>query len=176
MADINYESYANQDGVIVEDREVSPENPLQFSDVLKFSNCTNFRVSRARIMGGKEDCIDINRGQRGLIEETTLVPIGNFAMTIKGGFESLHLRDVVLIRQGKEVSIDLGNWSDQAPWKMTKGVVLQGVISQDGQPVTCRVMWAQKPKVIGGNVKVKDWRIQAFFYFAFKSVLRLFKK
>ncbi len=173
MADKNYESYAGQNGVVVEGRKI--DGGPGYNDMLKFSDCTNFRVTECYIVGGSEDCVDMNRGKGGLIENTMFEPRGSFALTAKGGFSNLHLRNVMVRGRGKETTIDLGNWSDQAPWKMTKNIVLENLTSEDGSPVSVRVLWAQKPKVIGGNVRVEDARLKAFFYFVYKTILSWFK-
>jgi hypothetical protein len=166
--DVNTESYAGQDGVIVEGRTLVPNKGD--SDSLKFSNCTNFRVTSCEIHGGLEDTIDINRGTNGLIENCKLVPAGLYTLTVKGGFKNLTIKNTEIVGSGKETGIDIGNWSSQGRWAWTKNVKLENVYSSDGKPVIVRVMWGSKPKVVGGNVKIEDWRIKAFFYFIYKTI------
>ena len=40
------------------------------------------------------------------------------------------------------------------PEALTTNITLENVVSEDGLPVRVRVLWADKPTVIGGNVKV----------------------
>lgn len=174
MPDINTVSYASENGVVISDLIFNP-NPGD-SDTLKFSNCTNFTVERCEIVGGKEDCIDMNRGSLGYVTNCNLRPTGNFAMTIKGGFKDLVLENIILDSHGKEVDIDLGNWSCQGKWAWTSGIILKNVTAADGKPVIVRVLWASSPKVIGGNVKVKNWQIAGFFYLLFKTIVSKFSK
>jgi hypothetical protein len=43
-ADKNLESYAGEDGTVISNRVIAPDDWTQTSDVLKFSNCTNVVV------------------------------------------------------------------------------------------------------------------------------------
>ena len=55
--DVNFESHY-EDGTVIADRTI-PEgvNALDYSDILKFSECSNATVSNCNIEGGKEDAI-----------------------------------------------------------------------------------------------------------------------
>ena len=156
MADVNYFSIADRDGVEVLSCTLPGvnENPLNYSDILKLSKATNIVVKDCHIIGGKEDCIDMNRYcENILVEDTTVTSNGNYCFTIKGGTKNVTLRNVVIEKHGKWYDIDLGNWSDQSN-ELTTNVVLDNVTSADGKPVKVRVLWADVPTVIGGNVKV----------------------
>ena len=156
MPDVNYYSIADRN-----DEEVAScvlpgtgENPLDYSDILKLSKATNIVVKGCTIHGGKEDCIDMNRYcENILVEDTKVISNGNYCFTIKGGTKNVTLRNVVIEKHGKWYDIDLGNWSDQSN-ELTTGIVLDNVTSADGKPVSVRVLWAEEPTVIGGNVKV----------------------
>ena len=157
MADKNYESFAD-----VEDVEITgvtfPAAGVdvnEYSDILKLSHAKNIKVKDCYIYGGREDCVDMNRECENItIENTNVHSGGKYCFTIKGGATNVTLRNVTIDGHGSEVDIDLGNWSDQSN-KLTTGVVLENVTSKSGKPVTCRVLWADKPTVIGGNVVVK---------------------
>lgn len=156
MADKNYYSIADQDSVNVIDQSFpsSGVNPLDYSDILKLSKATNVVIRGCYIVGGKEDCIDMNRYcENILVENTTVHSSGLYCFTIKGGTKNVTLRNVVINKHGKEMDIDLGNWSDQSK-DLTTNITLENVTSSDGKPVRVRVLWAKKPTVIGGNVKV----------------------
>jgi hypothetical protein len=161
VADINLESYANETDVrVVGPRLIDGE---EYSDALKFSNCNAVHVENVEIIGGREDCIDINRGGLIAIADTLLYPRGKFAVTIKGGAEVVTLRNVTLAGHGSEVDIDLGNWSDQSG-ERTRGVTLDNVFAADGKPVVIRVLHADMPLIRGGNVRVIDRRWLAWAY------------
>lgn len=156
MPDINYYSIADRNDVEVLSRTLPDVgiNPSDYSDTLKLSKATNIVVKDCVIYGGKEDCVDMNRYcENILIESTTVISNGSYCFTIKGGTKSVTLRNVVVQKHGKSYDIDLGNWSDQSN-NLTTNVVLENVTSTDGKPVTVRVLWADAPTVIGGNVKV----------------------
>ncbi len=159
--DRNYESHADVDGVIIENRSIPLEEdieelgtPLLHSDSLKLSKATEVTVKSCSITGGSEDCIDMNRYCSDiLISDCILKPRGKYGITIKGGTSQVRLKNVLFTAHGKETDIDLGNWSDQSA-ELVTDVVLDNITSLDGKPVKVRVLWAQKPKVIGGNVKL----------------------
>jgi hypothetical protein len=154
MSDINLRSYADvQD---VEDHGPYPlvGNPAIHSDTLKFSNVQRGTVSYGEIWGGKEDCIDFNRGcQHITVWRTKLKSQGEYCCTIKDSSD-ISLVDVTVTGHGKVVDMDLGNWSDQGS-DITRNVLLEQVRAEDDQPVVVRVLWAEPPTVIGGNVVVR---------------------
>lgn len=156
MADKNYYSIADQSDVII-GGAVFPNgevNPLDYSDIVKLSNASNITLKDCTIHGGKEDCIDMNRNCNSvIIENTFLESNGNYCITIKGGTKNVTIKNVTITNHGKETDIDLGNWSDQSS-ELTTNITLDNVVSEDGFPVKVRVLWADKPTVIGGNVKV----------------------
>ena len=157
MADKNYYSIADQDGVIIEEKDF-PDigvNSLEYSDIFKLSHATNIVLKNSSITGGKEDCIDMNRYcEHVLIDDVSLHSCGNYCVTIKGGSRNIILRNITIEAHGAETDIDLGNWSDQSN-HLTTNVFLENVLSKDGEPVKVRVLWADPPTVIGGNVTVK---------------------
>jgi hypothetical protein len=160
-ADHNLESYADTTDI----RVVGPRliDGQGFDDALKFSNCSAVLVEGVEILGGREDCIDINRGGLIALRNVTLNPKGKYGVTIKGGAEVVTLKSVVFCSHGSEVDVDLGNWSDQSG-ERTRGVTLENVFSADGKPVIVRVLHADMPLVRGGNVRVLDRRWLAWFY------------
>lgn len=156
MADHNYRSYADVRGVNVEGITLPEKgvDNLAYSDVLKLSRAQDVVVRNCYIYGGVEDCIDMNRYcENVLIENCTLYPAGKYAMTIKGGSSGIVLRNIVIDGHAGEVDIDLGNWSDQS-MEQSRAICLDNVTRADGTPVTVRVLWAEKPIVVGGNVNV----------------------
>jgi hypothetical protein len=154
MPDYNYYSIADQSNVEVNDFQ-NPDNPLIYDDVLKLSKATSVHIHDSTVQGGKEDCIDMNRNCEGItVTECRLNPNGQYGSTIKGGTKNVWFENVVFTSRAKTVEIDLGNWSDQDKKNKTTGITLKNVTHVDGNPVRVRVLWAARPNVIGGNVKV----------------------
>jgi len=156
MADNNYYSIADQDGVVIENKDFPDPgvNSQDYSDIFKLSHATNIVLRNSSIAGGTEDCIDMNRDCNNiLIENVRLHSGGSYCMTIKGGTKNVTLKDIVVQAHGKETDIDLGNWSDQSN-ELTTNITLENVQSMDGSPVRVRVLWADPPTVINSNVKV----------------------
>jgi hypothetical protein len=160
-ADVNLASYANEEGIDLVGNGLL--DGQKFDDALKLSNCRGVTVREYEILGGREDCIDINRGKLINVRDCSLHPKGRYAMTIKGGAECVIVENVTIFGRGSEVDIDLGNWSDQCGEKTT-GVVLRNVRGNTSEPVRVRVLHAGLPLVDGGNVRVLDRRWMAWFY------------
>jgi len=155
--DVNYYSIADTDNVEVVGVTLPGDpfnDPRNYSDILKLSHATNILVKDCVIYGGKEDCIDMNRYCDNIVvDNCRLASGGLYVATIKGGTKNVTFQDVIVTKHGKETDIDIGNWSDQSN-EMTKNITLDNVTSTDGKPVRVRVLWADRPLVIGGNVKV----------------------
>lgn len=152
--DNNFRSYADVDGVTIKDEVITPDNPTQYNDILKLSNAKNVDIIGAFITGGSEDCVDMNRNcQNVFIANTALCPNGKFGVTIKGGTRSVIIQNVEFVKHGSETDIDIGNWSDQSN-EPVRQVTLANVRAMDERPVRVRVLWGERPNVIGGNVKL----------------------
>lgn len=157
MADVNYYSISNQAYVKVEGIKFPSIdiNALDYDDILKISRSNNVVIKKCNIFGGREDCVDMNNYCSNiLIEDVKVHSGGKYCFTIKGGSRDITLKDIVVEGHGKEVDIDIGNWSDQSS-ELTTNVILENVTSLNGTPVTVRVLWADKPTIIGGNIKLK---------------------
>lgn len=153
-ADKNFRSYADVNGVTIENEYIAPPKADVYDDTLKFSNADNVVVSNCSVVGGREDCIDINRGCEGIIiEGCDLYPCGEYGMTIKGGSHDITIKDVKFFGHAHDYDIDIGNWSDQSD-RRTTGVKLINVRGTTDEPVTVRVLWGDRPTIIGGNIKL----------------------
>jgi hypothetical protein len=103
-----------------------------------------------------------------MVHRSSIYTRGAYGVTVKGGSKVIWLQNVVFHGEPKSgYDIDLGNWSDQSD-ALTTDVGLEQVTHATGRPVRVRVLWADKPMVIGGNVKVTTWprflvRIYRFF-------------
>lgn len=171
-ADKNFESHVQEDGTLLEDRVFAPENINQYSDILKFSNCTNATVNKCRIEGGKEDCIDAVRGSNYTISSTTLVPKHN-GITLKGSIDGYIIQNVTFETHGKDCDIDIGQYDNYyyIGRKPTRHGNITNVISDDGKPVTIRLWDATMPNIFSSNVKVvKVPKIIWWPYFVFRAI------
>lgn len=173
MADKNFESHVQTSNLIIEDRTITPENPTQYSDILKFSQCNNTLVERCRIDGGAEDAVDAVRGTNYTVRNCTVRPNGKNGITMKGGIDGIVIQDVVFHSHGSECDIELGQFDkyQEFPFKKTKHTNIVQCIATDGKPVKVKVWMADKPNIAGGNVKVtKINPIIVWCYFIFRRI------
>lgn len=130
--------------------------PLSYTDIVHVSHGVGVTIQNCTIPGGSEDCVDLNNNcENILVQNCHFHPNGEYGSTIKGGTHDVHYLNVVFDAHGKDVDIDLGNWSDQNTVDKTTKVTLENVTAADGKPVVVRVLYADRPTVIGGNVQVK---------------------
>lgn len=139
------------------------------SDTLKFSWVRNLTVMVNRIVGGVEDCIDVNNRCSDLvIFAEVLEPRGRYVATIKGESENIRIYATRIEGRGKETDFDLGNRSEQAKGR-TKDVTIS-VTEATHEPVRLRVMHAWEPTVKGSakfkvNTTLKGWIGKLFPWF-----------
>jgi hypothetical protein len=151
--DKNFRSYADESGVRIYGETIAPPDQT-YADTLKFSNADDVEVEKCHVVGGYEDCVDINRDcEQVVLRNLTLEAHGEYAVTIKGGSHDIKLIDVVITAPGRVYDIDIGNWSDQNQNKTTS-VKLVNVTRADGEKVRVRVLWADRPVIVGGNVSL----------------------
>jgi hypothetical protein len=149
--------------------DIIPDRPGDYSDSLKLSGCTRLRVLVNTIVGGREDCLDINWSHDIEVEIATAMPKGRYVATIKGGSTDISVKVENQIGHGSETDYDLGNWSDQGHSRTT-GVSLD-VHVVGGSPAYCRVLHAHNPKVVG-FWKI-DGRFRGFFHWVVDKLKRL---
>lgn len=124
-----------------------------YSDAVKCSNVKDVFIKECVIIGGKEDVLDCNRYSENIsLFQCMLVPTGLFVATIKGGSKNVSFVDCSIDGHGKEVDIDLGNWSDQSEEKAT-GVLISNCNTMDGSPIRVRVLNADKPVILNCNIE-----------------------
>lgn len=117
-----------------------------YDDTLKISHCKNGTVRAGRVVGGSEDCLDLNNHCEKLVIEADLwEPRGDYLATIKGGSHAITVRGRVR-GHGRVVDIDLGNISDQSD-DATTGVALD-LLHEAGEPITVRVLNALEPQLL----------------------------
>lgn len=172
-ADKNFESHAGESGTLVSGRNI-PEvgvSTADYSDILKFSNCTDIVIDGCNIEGGTEDCIDAVRGSNYTIKNTTLIPHRN-GITLKGSIDGALIENVVFDGHGSECDIDIGQfdnywWIGRAP---TRKITIRNVNSKDGTPVLVRLWDSESPVIERSNVKI--FRIPKLVwwpYFVFRA-------
>lgn len=154
MSDKNLVSYYETSNGKVINYETDIGNPTtnpDWSDSLKItSQCTDFTFLGKAIYGGQEDCVDMNNRCNNVRVVAEFHPQGKYVATIKGGCTNIFLEGTIY-GKGKEVDVDIGNWSDQST-NPTTGVVLD-VKKADGSPVYVRVLNGAAPTLKGGNYK-----------------------
>ena len=164
MSDKNYKSYADEQNVVIQNETIDAPNPENYDDILKLSHVEGANINNCIINpsgGNREDGIDIMRFCRSIYIGNCQVGAGKlYAFTIKGGSSQIDLSNVTIIRGGgsiEKVDIDIGNYSENAKGKTTD-VRIVNCKRSDGLPVRVRVGWADRPVVIGGNVKILFWQ------------------
>lgn len=164
--DNNYYSVADQSDVEVS-VDLTPDNPSQYNDILKFSNAKRCAVRNKTISGGSEDCIDLNRFCDGItVERCHLFPYGKQGITMKGGSKNLTLSDVVFYGEAGNVEIELGNYSEQSD-DPPINIFLYNVSRFDGNKVRVKCLNACPctVHVYGGSVDVyKPWWVKLGFF------------
>ena len=174
MQDKNYESHVNENGTVIENRIIPEQgiNPAEYSDILKFSNCTTILVDDCEIHGGKEDCIDAVRGADYTIKNSDLYPEHN-GITMKGSIDGAKLDNIVFKTHGKDCDIELGQYDNY--WYVgrlpTRNVVLHNIKSEDEKPVIVKVWDANVPVVENSNVRIiRIPKLIWFPYFVFRAI------
>jgi hypothetical protein len=171
-ADKNLESYAGEDGTVISNRVIAPDDWTQTSDVLKFSNCTNVVVDGCTIEGGKEDCIDAVRGSNYTFNNTVLAPRKN-GITIKGSVNGYSINEVSFVTSGSDCDIEFGQYDNY--WYIGRPPTRNGKInltnSVSGEPLVLKVWDAEVPVITESNIKVvKIPKIIWWPYFVFRAI------
>ena len=173
-ADKNYESHVAETATWIAGRLIPEKgtNALDYSDILKFSNCTDILVSQCYIEGGKEDCVDAVRGNNYTIKDSDLAPEKN-GITIKGSIDGFRIENVEFDGHGTECDIDIGQFDNywyigRAP---TRNITIKNVNAKDGKPIKIRLWDSTTPTIISSNVKViKVPKFIWWPYFVFRAI------
>lgn len=171
--DNNYESHAYEEGLYISDRQIAPENPQDYSDILKFSFCKDTTVNNCIIYGGKEDNIDAVRGSNYTFENLSLNSLGTNGITLKGSLDGFTIKNVAFTSHGKECDIELGQFDNY--WYIgrppTRNGKLADLTATDDKPIKLRVWDATVPEITNSNVKViKIPKFIWFPYFVFRAI------
>jgi hypothetical protein len=170
--DTNFESHANEDGTVISDRTIAPEDWTTISDVLKFSDCANIVVDNCIIEGGKEDAIDAVRGSNYKFTNTTLLPHKN-GITLKGSIDTFTIESVTFVNHGTDCDMEFGQYDNY--WYVGRPATRHGNIintkANDGKPLILKLWDATTPGIVDSNIKViKIPKIIWFPYFVFRAI------
>lgn len=176
--DRNFLSFAGERplGVKIVGDLVPPDDGKPWSDVLKLSNSANGSVRAGHVVGGAEDCVDVNNHCAFLTIEAALwEPRGDYLATIKGGSRNITLRGTVR-GHGKVVDVDLGNVSDQSD--DVTGPIELDLVHEGGEPITVRMLNAVTPKFANGARQryVISFQIPGFWRSLFSKAYKLLKR
>ena len=171
-ADKNLESHAGEDGTVISNRVIAPDDWTQISDVLKFSNCTNIVVDGCTIEGGKEDCIDAVRGSNYTFNNIVLGPRKN-GITLKGAIAGYTIRDASFISSGSDCDMEFGQYDNY--WYIGRPPTRNGKISLtksvSGKQLVLKLWDAEMPEIVDSNIKVvKIPKIIWWPYFVFRAI------
>lgn len=162
--DMNFLSFANQDGLRITDFD-APENPGEYDDLLKLSNCHDALISGITIpAGSREDSIDAVRGANLRIVDCNI----QGSVTLKGGIDGW-----VLAGNRHGGTVEVGQFDNY--WHPGQKP------TRNGQVVHCAgkvrlILWdAEPPEVVNTSVQItKVPRVIWFPYFLFRyCVIRL---
>lgn len=133
---------------------------LTYSELVKGSLRRNIIIKDSRVAGGKEDCIDLVRGENIKIENVFLSSEKSRTyITAKGGIKGLHLKNLQF------------NGKSRYPWDVSLGdftiydiirkrpkmrnVVLEKFTRVDSnKKIRVLCLHCEKPTVIGKNIQV----------------------
>lgn len=174
-ADKNLESYAGENGVLIENRTIAPDEITPISDTLKFSNCNQVAVKNCVIYGGKEDCIDAVRGSDYTFENIALYPNGKNGITLKGSISGYKIENVSFLFAGTNSDIEVGQYDNY--WYIGRPPTRNGQINnvfssaEDNTKVVLKVWDAEVPRVTNSEIKIV--KIPKFIwwpYFVFRAI------
>ena len=173
--DKNYDSHVNEKGVLILPLNwEAPSNPLEWDDVLKFSNCEDITVVGLTIPGGTEEAVDAVRGSNYQFVGLTLIANGQGSMCLKGSIDGYLVHDCE-VENGTDYGIELGQFDNY--WypgrKPTRNGKLSQVRSPDGKQVLVKLYDAEVPEIENSCVQIKKVPVLIWYpYFLFQYCLR----
>lgn len=134
--------------------------PEGYQDALKISGALYVNVFAGTVLGGTEDCLDINHSSHVSVYAREFLPKGRYVATIKGGSSYIDVAfDLCGVAQYTE--FDLGNWSDQSKDKTVQVTLHNRAFDLAGARV--RQLHASKPALKGAFKLERPWWAP-FFY------------
>jgi hypothetical protein len=166
MADKNWFSVVRENAPDLSGFQ-NPPDPENYSDILKFSSCTNVTVEGKEIIGGKENCIDAVRGAVYLIKHCVLRCRGTAAVVIKGAIDGWEVRATTIEPCGAtdlEIGMFNNYWVPFDP--PTRNGIVRLCETTTGAAIRVQCWDADKPDV-GVNVVVT--KVPFFIWFPYFS-------
>lgn len=140
---------------------------VSYADTLKLSGVRNLRlIVPGAIIGGAEDCVDINHCHDVHLVLGQLHALGNFVGTIKGGSTNITIDYCAITNHGRETDWDLGNWSDQSNAPTGPVTIINRSASRD----RVRILTSRTPTLTG------PFKVNALWRYLFLPVMTLLKK
>lgn len=176
MKDQNFTSIVGRQGESIVLGHLTP--PEGYADTLKVTACSDLAIVAGHIIGGREDCVDINNRCSHIVVTADLFePKGQYLSTIKGGSSNITLRGYVK-GHGSVVDIDIGNVSDQSD-NLT-GPVYLDLEHVDGDVITVRCLGGPRPIFLNADTQrykvvlaVPTSFLQSWFLKGYKLLKRL---
>ena len=172
MNDINY----NNSGYgLTSETWIPPGDASAYDDIIKRSNHIGLTFSGLSLKGAmpQENWFDFVRGADYRIEECHIGAAGVAGVTIKGAISGWVISNAVFDACARR-EIEVGQFDDywfpgRAP---TRGGVMANVTRSDGKPVRVTLWDAERPVVIGSNVRIiKVPKTIWFPYFILRWIL-----
>ena len=155
MSDVNWKSYYG-DNPDVSDF-VNPSNPEDYSDIMKFSNCTNVFVADQIIYSGQENALDCVRGSNYRFYRCNFSDGPVSSATIKGSIDGWKMGECSC------PTIELGQFDNY--WYPGRPPTRNGWI-KDHRGKARVVCWDSEPPVVE-NSKVQIWRVPKFIWYPY---------
>ncbi len=128
----------------------APDNPMDFDDVMKFSDCNQVLVSGVNVPGGQENALDVVRGTNYIFENSHFIGGNVAAVTLKGSVDGWEFDSCVF--KGK---LEIGMFDNY--WKPGRAPTRNGAIkncnTSDGSPLIVELWDATVPTIENTNVK-----------------------
>jgi len=158
MADKNFKSYEAFKGVLFRGVELRPAVPSDWNDTMKVHRCEGSVFDRFDVLGGREDCLDVGRETNDcLFQDFVVEPTGQYLVTCKGDSNRNVFLNWLVVRHGKDVDFEFGNWHSYN-FEPSRDNVIKGCRTVDGSPITYCYRWGCKPSIIDTNAKHLWWR------------------
>jgi hypothetical protein len=176
MPDVNWQSYYGNNPDTSD--FTNPQDAKAYSDIMKFSDCTNVHVHSKYVAAGSENCVDAVRGSNYTFSDCTLKDgAGISSVTIKGAIDGWAFNTSTIGKAKSGTDIELGQYDNY--WypgrKATRNGIITECVSSDGSPIRVTLWDANVPIVRGSIVKIKRIpKIIWWPYFFIKWIWRQF--
>lgn len=142
--DINDISFADNPNVGLRVFGILTPTSSEISDKLKSSNSHNGSIFADEVVGGKEDCADVNNESSNLFFSSKSWNSGGlYIFTVKGGSSNISYAGFIDIH-GKIVDLDIDNYSDQKH-RPSKNIDCTQLRTRDGSPIRWRSWMGCRP-------------------------------